>query len=502
MWMFRKRAADDAIADLLDQCLTRIERGEATVESCLAAYPEHAAELRPLLMTATAVRSVDVPDPSASAQARIRARVLAAAAPRPMPVRRRPLWQPVATAGVALALLAVLAVPLTALQSRSAVPGDWNYGLKRAGERVRLAVTVSDDERRSVHLALAERREREIQALLRQNRTEYIPVTVGALLGELGSITDSLSRDGTIAPSEAQRISEITERQERVLRQVVEQTSQDVASVAQAARVTASETRNAAQQAAERRDPTPAPIATPTPTPAPVARNQMTDQSPTPTATPVASPSATPEPSESPSPSPSASPDPSASPSPSPSVSPSPSALPTPNGSNATLPPVRTSTVATPSPAPVVTPTPATVVPGPVGTPLPPLNTGTPTVEPTPMPGSSIPGLIPPVQSGQGTPSPTATPAPTPSSIGSRTVPAPGREIVRGLVGSCPYTGPTHSLLVRRAPAQGKYTYAAFRAPNGQWITYRPGDAGGERLTVPTGSEVIIDVTDTVYLTW
>ena len=47
MWMFRKRAADDAIADLLDQCLTRIERGEATVESCLAAYPEHAAELRP-----------------------------------------------------------------------------------------------------------------------------------------------------------------------------------------------------------------------------------------------------------------------------------------------------------------------------------------------------------------------------------------------------------------------------------------------------------------------
>lgn len=500
MWMFRKRAADDEIADLLDQCLTRIERGEATVESCLAAHPEHAAELRPVLMTAAAVRSVDIPDPAASAQARIRARVLAAAAPRPMPVRRRPLWQPVATAGVALALLAVLAVPLTALQSRSAVPGDWNYGLKRAGERVRLAVTVSDDERRSVHLALAERREREIQSLLRQNRAEDIPFVVAALLGEWGSIADSLSRDGTIAPSEAQRISEITERQERVLKQVVEQTSQEVASVAQAARVTASETRNAAQQAAERRDP--APTATPTPTPAPVARNQSTDQSPTPTATPVASPSATPEPSESPSPSPSASPDPSASPSPSPSVSPSPSALPTPNGPNATLPPVRTSTVATPSPAPVVTPPPATLVPGPVGTPLPPLNTGTPTVESTPMPGSSIPGLIPPVQSGQGTPAPTATPAPTPSSVGSRTVPAPGREIVPGIVGAFTYTGPTQSLLVLLAPAQGKYTYVAYRAPGGQWITYRPGDAGGEQLTVPAGSEVIINVTDTVYLTW
>src|SRR5205085_3126382 len=103
--------------------------------------------------------------PSAAVQARVRARVMAATAPRPMPVRRRPLWQPAFAAGLALALLAVLTVPVGMLSSSGAVPGDWDYGLKRAGERVRLAVTVDDSARRSLHLALAERREHELQAL-------------------------------------------------------------------------------------------------------------------------------------------------------------------------------------------------------------------------------------------------------------------------------------------------------------------------------------------------
>jgi hypothetical protein len=51
-------------------------------------------------------------------------------------------------------------------------------------------------------------------------------------------------------------------------------------------------------------------------------------------------------------------------------------------------------------------------------------------------------------------------------------------------------------------PATGKYTYIAYRAPNGQQVTYRPGESGGDRLTIPSGSEVIIIVTDTVHLAW
>ncbi|MGD9894856.1 MAG: hypothetical protein AB7U18_26535 [Dehalococcoidia bacterium] len=81
-------------------------------------------------------------------------------------------------------------------------------------------------------------------------------------------------------------------------------------------------------------------------------------------------------------------------------------------------------------------------------------------------------------------------------------MPAPGVELVPGIPRTFTYTGPAQSLLLLLEPAAGKYTYVAFRAPNGQQITYRPGDSGGERLMIPSGSEVIMIVTDTVYLNW
>jgi hypothetical protein len=81
-------------------------------------------------------------------------------------------------------------------------------------------------------------------------------------------------------------------------------------------------------------------------------------------------------------------------------------------------------------------------------------------------------------------------------------VPAPGVDLVPGIARSFTYTGPTQPLLALLEPATGKYNYVAFRAPNGQQITYRPGESGGERLMIPSGSEVIIIVTDTVRLAW
>src|SRR2546423_3689826 len=114
LWL-RKRTDDARVAELLETCLARIERGEATVESCCAEFPEAAERLRPLLLTALATRTVFDSAPSPAAYARMRQKVLAATQPRPMPLRRRPIWQPAMAAGLALAFLALLAVPLTAL---------------------------------------------------------------------------------------------------------------------------------------------------------------------------------------------------------------------------------------------------------------------------------------------------------------------------------------------------------------------------------------------------
>ena len=51
----------------LDECLELLQRGQATLDQCLAHYPDQAAELRPLLEMAQEVRQV--PRPASSADA-------------------------------------------------------------------------------------------------------------------------------------------------------------------------------------------------------------------------------------------------------------------------------------------------------------------------------------------------------------------------------------------------------------------------------------------------
>jgi hypothetical protein len=82
-------------------------------------------------------------------------------------------------------------------------------------------------------------------------------------------------------------------------------------------------------------------------------------------------------------------------------------------------------------------------------------------------------------------------------------VPAPGVTLVPGIARTFTYDGPDQALLSLLEPAKGKYEYVQFRAPNGgRPVVYRPGDPGGHNLIVPSGSEVVIIVTDTVSLTW
>ncbi len=48
-------------AEILDQELSRIQRGEATVEDCLRAHPELASDLQPVLDTAETAHGVMAP---------------------------------------------------------------------------------------------------------------------------------------------------------------------------------------------------------------------------------------------------------------------------------------------------------------------------------------------------------------------------------------------------------------------------------------------------------
>jgi inhibitor of cysteine peptidase len=67
----------DDIEKILDECIDRMNGGES-LEDCLAGYPEHAAELRPLLLAARGIRDADLPPVDQRAKAAAKTRLNAA----------------------------------------------------------------------------------------------------------------------------------------------------------------------------------------------------------------------------------------------------------------------------------------------------------------------------------------------------------------------------------------------------------------------------------------
>lgn len=516
-----QRPADQTAADLLESCLARIERGEATLESCLAEHPQQAAQLRPLLTTALATRSAMAAAELAPAtRARLRARVLAATAPRPMPAARRPIWQPAAAAALALLLLAVLTVPVSMLSSDNAVPGDWNYGMKRAGERVRLALTVDDRDRRDVHLAFAEQRTRELQALIQQDRIQYVPDLLRDLNRERSTVTE-LNKGTILSLGEAKRFEALYTEQEQVLARVkeaVEETSAaaDVRPSVDEALTATQAARREAAAAVERQTAAQAQnIPQPTPTPAPTPRPNQSGISDLPmTPRPSASPEASPE--ASPAPTPGATPAPSATPgaSPAPSSSPAATAQPSPSASPVATPPASVPPSGSPAPVPTVnpsaaeaqaraiaTPPPVTLAPVPTATPAP---TPVPTPVPTPTPSSRVSDTVPnpsAVPSATPTPVPTLVPAQAPpagtqgATPQPQTAPPQGTRafaVAPGAVYQLTYTGPPQAVAFFLAPLQGKEFDVRITTPDGLTTMYRPGD----RFVLTFGSIITFQVVE------
>ena len=72
------------IQEALDRCLEDISSGSASVEECLARYPEYASDLRPLLRTAARLRKAEQVRPSRAFKSRLRNQ-LVSEEPRPRP---------------------------------------------------------------------------------------------------------------------------------------------------------------------------------------------------------------------------------------------------------------------------------------------------------------------------------------------------------------------------------------------------------------------------------
>ncbi|MEW5938263.1 MAG: hypothetical protein AB1750_01260 [Chloroflexota bacterium] len=144
---------------ILDDCLARMSAGASTLEDCLTRHPDHAAQLRPLLQTASRLERAGAARPSPAFKARARARLTLHMQAHPRRKTRTSSFLRVAFSA-AVFLLAFLVAGSAAAQA--ALPGDPLYGWKLTGEQVWRA-TASDPL--VVDLALASRRADEMLAV-------------------------------------------------------------------------------------------------------------------------------------------------------------------------------------------------------------------------------------------------------------------------------------------------------------------------------------------------
>src|SRR5687767_15440835 len=158
----------------LDRLLDRLWAGEA---------PEATGDLAPLLHPAQVARAAFVRSVPADV---VRAHIAALRADRArnvvVPVRAQVRFRAARIAMVA-AIVAVLGCGGAVAASASALPGDALYGIKRATERVSLAMHRDPVGRAALHLQFASTRAQEVQELLAAGRSPS--KTIQALEEEL-----------------------------------------------------------------------------------------------------------------------------------------------------------------------------------------------------------------------------------------------------------------------------------------------------------------------------
>lgn len=195
----------------------------------------HAARERFLVATGQRLREALAMEPRPSFVAMARQRFLLAAQ-RLLPVsggrgwRMRlpglippvPAWQraPLTVAALAMALLVSLFgfSTYTVATSGDALPGDWQYPVKRATERVRLTFAFSEGAHRAVELSILEERVWEVETLAAKGRQIGEP-ELDRLRGGTVSLVEKIDVSSWEA-EDVQRVTELTTRQEEVLTEV------------------------------------------------------------------------------------------------------------------------------------------------------------------------------------------------------------------------------------------------------------------------------------------
>lgn len=211
-------------ARILDTCLTEVQAGRMTIEQALAAYPEHADELGRLLALAHEAHMELAPAGLDAARQRgLGTRIRAALGVAPQPaerlVRRKPALRFAPAVLVITLLVLLFGTGGVMVASAAALPGDALYGVKRAGEDLRLALSFSPARDVDLLLDFAALRMEEVQALVDAGRYEELPAALDGLDEAVAKVGEEAEHLGD-APLELQALDSQIEAQIQALEQV------------------------------------------------------------------------------------------------------------------------------------------------------------------------------------------------------------------------------------------------------------------------------------------
>lgn len=125
---------DEEFEAILETCIDDIAEGEASPEDCLIRYPQYAAEMEPILLTATYLRNAKDVKPSPFLRGRIRAELNHAIKSTPQKKMRMPLYFWRLALNVAVLVFALLMT--NTVFAQGALPGDSLYNWKLSSERI------------------------------------------------------------------------------------------------------------------------------------------------------------------------------------------------------------------------------------------------------------------------------------------------------------------------------------------------------------------------------
>ncbi len=187
--MFNRKT--DKSDEILNECLDRLVGGCEDINECLAAYPEYAEELRPLLVTAITARKAAAIEPSPDFRARARYQFNAALADAADKRHRRPwVWQRNWALAASLSLMMILSGGGIVAASGESMPDSPLYQVKLAVEQAQVFFTPSAPARAELYARLADRRVTEIINMAKEGNAEAVKSTNVLLAQELSMITN------------------------------------------------------------------------------------------------------------------------------------------------------------------------------------------------------------------------------------------------------------------------------------------------------------------------